>query len=425
MSSHAKSSSAPCRTEGFQRKTRQTCCTLTVLSALGVFLSLQPAIAGPLLEEVRPENTCAEHFADKLASCTPFRCTHPNGMAAIFLPPSDEYIRSRPPRERKRMEAAKASTEKKLATMSPGRRTALRERLTAREEIKGFDSQGRCQTESQPNERTLIRCNYDKQMLTRVVDFIKKARNADNIAVQQSIGMANGQWFSDSRVRINGESVANPMAEALNTGTCKTYRKDPDRGWVSIDQLNRMAHVELKLLENGKPATGHVRVVNRETGKVVFDKDVRGKGKRRINLDPGSYDIEVRSDSPDVSPVHFKDIKLKSSGLFRKDIEFHTITGTLKLTLKAQGKPVNMAIYIKDPDTGKWMYLRDPIHGKKPKFYFKGSSIQLPESLTGRYEVYVTPVTGKGFKPSANARYEKFLLTIKNGETVEKVLSLD
>ena len=272
----------------------------------------------------------------------------------------------------------------------------------------------------------MIRCSYDKETLARIVDFMKQAQNAESISVKHIAGITNGQWFSNSKVRIDGKPVSNPMGEALNTGMCKTYRKDPDRGWVSIDQLNRMAHVELRLLEDGKSATGHIRIIDKDTGKTVFDKEVRDKkGKRRINLKPGTYDIEVRSDNPDVSPVRFKDVKLKSSGLFRKDIEFHAITGTLKLTLKVKGKPVNMAVYIKDPDTGKWMYLRDPIYGKKPNFYFKGDSIQLPESLTGRYEVYATPVTGTGFKPPANARYEKFLVTIKNGETIEKVLSLD
>jgi len=59
-------------------------------------------------------------------------------------------------------------------------------------------------------------------------------------------------------------------------------------------------------------------------------------------------------------------------------------TGTLKLTMNVNGQAANMAVYMHEAETHQWLAVSTKTFGKKPTFYFKSSSIKLPEILTGK-----------------------------------------
>jgi len=393
-------------------------------TAAGIsFLAAPMAQAGSYLDELQVKDTCGTSYADKLASCTPFRCTRPSPMAMMFGFPSKDEIAKMPPERQQKMNKMKTAAEKKMAAMSAQERAALKSKMISALEIKGYDAQGRCQTETGVMPNILIRCAYDAPMLKRVSDFQKMTAKAGHVETHNSSGMVNGKWVSKTITKVDGKIVDNPMAEGLQSGICKTLQKDVDRGWVTLDKLNRMAHIELNLSEHGKHVAGHVRVLNAADGKVVFDKDVAtNKEQRKINLEPGTYDIEISSKNPKLAPVQESGVKLGHGNVFKKDIEFYAITGTLKLTVNVNGQPANMAVYMYEAETHQWLVLKASTFGKKPSFYFKSFSIKLPETLTGKYEVFVTPITGIGFEPPAKAKYKKFLLTIKNGDMAEKTV---
>jgi len=234
--------------------------------------------------------------------------------------------------------------------------------------------------------------------------------------------MVDGKWVTKSVTIIDGKKINNPMIEALNNGVCKTLEKDLDRGWISLDQLNRMSHFKFNLSEHGKHVDGHIQILNAADGKVLFDKDVETrKSMRKINLKPGRFDIKVVSKNAQLAPIWFRGVKLGQANGFERNIEFYAITGKLKLTVNVNGQPTNIAVYMHEAETHQWLTLSAATFGKKPTFYFKSSSIKLPETLTGKYEVHVTPVI-QGFKPPKGATYEKFMITIKNGETVKKTI---
>lgn len=392
---------------------------------LFAFMAAPTARAKSLLDEMQVPDTCGTTYADKLASCTPFRCTKPSPMAMMFGFPSEDEISKMPPERQQKIRKMKAAAEKKMAAMSPQERAAMKARMASALEIKGYDAQGRCQTEASVMPNTLMRCAYDALMLKRVSDFQKIAAKADHVESHNSSRMVDGKWVSKTITKVDGKVIDNPMVETLSNGTCKTLKKDTDRGWVTLDQINRMAHIDLNLSERGKHVPGHVRVLNTSDGKVVFDKDVAtDKGRREINLDPGTYDIEISSKNSELAPVWDRGIKLGKANVFKKNVEFYAIIGILKLTVNVNGQPANMAVYMNDPETHQWLALKASTFGKKPSFYFKSSSIKLPETLAGKYEFFVTPVI-HGFEPPANAKYKKFLLTIKNGDTVEKTVNFD
>jgi len=368
---------------------------------LFALLAVPAAWAGNLLDEMKVENTCGTTYADKLASCTPFRCTRPSPMAMMFGFPSEDELKKMPPEQQQKMRSYMVAAEKKLKAMSLKERGAYKAKMVSTLEIKGFDGQGRCQTRS-GGEDLRLECALDAEQLQKVADF---ARDED-----------------PNHVVIDTESN-NPLQQAMNNGQCRTMVKDAELGWVSMNKMNHMSHFEISLSEHGKHVDGHIKILNAADGKVLFDKDINTSySTRKINLNPGTFDVEVTSKNKQLQPIWFRGVKLGEANVFKKDVEFHAISGTLKLTLNVNSQPQNMAVYMTDPESHQWIYLKAPIFGKEPNFYFKSATIKLPETLTGKYEVFVTPVT-QGFKPSKNAEYQKFLLSIKNGEAVEKTMN--
>lgn len=380
--------------------------TRTLLISVTVSLLTMSAVqAGKLQDSMQIKDTCGKGklYANKLASCTAFQCQKPNFLAAMMGSLPDDAIKKMTLRER----------------------TAMKTRMTSTLKIKGFDTQGHCLTESLLSPDTRQDCAYDKAMLKRVSHYQKIVSNANHVESKNSGEMIKGKWVQKNITKVDGKVIDNPMMETMQNGACKTLLKDADQGWMSIDQMNRMAHIELTLLEHGKPVAGHVNVLNTANGKLIFDKDIAAdKHLRKINIKPGKFNIEIISTNKKLAPVKFQKIKLGAGNSFTKKIEFYAITGTLKLTLKVNGKPTNMAVYMKAPQTHQWLYLKSSIFGKKPSFYFKSANIKLPETLTGKYEVFVTQVI-KGFKAPANAKYKQFLLSIKNGETINKTIQFD
>jgi len=393
--------------------------------AMMIFMGLIASVAqaGSLLDEMQVQDTCGTTYADKLLSCTPFRCQKP-GLMAILIP-SDEALKEMSPKQRQQLEKQKVSTEERLKKMSPEKRAELKARMTSLFEIKGFNAQGQCRTETGMSPKYVMRCAYDAPMLKRVSDYARIIAKADHVESDSSGSTINGKWVTKSVTKVDGKIVDNPLVEAMNKKICKTLKKDADRGRIDIDQMNRMAHIELNLSEHGKHVAGHVKILNTADGKVLFDKDVAAdRQMREINLKPGTFDIKVVSKNSQLSLVWFRGVKLGQANIFRKSIEFYAITGTLNLTSATKGNPSKIAIYITDPDTHKWIYHSFGVNEHEPKFEFLPTSIKLPETLTGKYEVHVTPVI-QGFKPPKGAKYEKFLITIKNGETVEKAVNFD
>jgi len=373
-----------------------------MLCAMMILTGLATSVvqAGSLLDDMLVKDTCGVAYADKLASCTPFRCQKPSSLAAMLGTLPEDAI-------------------KKLTVEE---RVAMKAQMTSVLEIKGYDAQGLCHTETILSPKNRQDCDYDAKMLKRVSDFQNIVVKAGHVESKSNSGMVDGKWVSKTVTKVDGKIIDNPMVETLSNGTCKTLEKDTDRGWVTLDQINRMAHIKLNLSERGKHVAGHVRVLNTADGTVVFDKDVAtDKGRREINLDPGTYDIEISSKNPQLAPIWKRGIKFGKGNALEKDVEFYAVTGTLKLTVNINGQPSNMAVYMHAAETHQWLVLKASTFGKKPSFYFKSSSIKLPETLTGKYEVFVTPVM-HGFEPPAKAKYKKFLLTIKNGDTTEKTV---
>jgi len=369
---------------------------------LATFLTVPAAWAGKFLDEMKVEDTCGTVYADKLASCSPFQCQKPSPMAMMFGFPSEDEFKQVPPEHQEQLRAAMLAAEKKLEAMSAKERAALKAKMVSTLEIKGFDAKGRCQTRA-GTEDSRLECALDADELRKVTDFVRAEEDATHIV-------------------IDTESN-NPLQQAMNNGQCRTMVKDAIVGWMSLDQMNRMSHFEINLSEHGKPVDGHIKILRAADGKVLFDQDVHtGDRQQKINLKPGTFDIKIMSKDPQLAPVRFRGIKLGERNVFKKDVEFYAISGTLKLTLNVNGQAQNMAVYMTDPESHQWIYLQAPVFGKEPKFYFKSATIPLPQTLSGSYEVFVTPVT-QGFKPPKNAKYKNFSLRIRNGEAVKKTIN--
>ncbi len=400
--------------------------SMAVFAMMAWILWIVPEVqAGSLLAQMRVQDTCGTAYADKLASCTPFKCQKPSPMAMMFGFPSEKELATMPPKRRQKMIAAMAKAEKKMQGMSSEKRAELKAKMTSVMEIKGFDVQRRCQIQRILSPENRLDCNFDAPMLKRVSDYGKAIARADHVESESSGETVNGKWVTKSVTIVDGKKIDDPMAEALNNGVCKTRVKDTDLGWVLMNQMNRMSHFDFNLSEYGKHVDGHIQILTAVDGKVLFDKEVKtSKNMRKINLKPGTFDIKVTSKNPQLTPVWFRKVKLGAANLFKKNVEFYAITGTLNLTGAAKGNPSKIAIYMTDPDTNKWIYHSFGIDEHQPVFKFLPTSIKLPETLTGKYEVYVTPVI-QGFKPPKGAKYEKFLITIRNGETVEKAVNFD
>ena len=387
-----------------------------------VCMAISQADAGTFLDEMQVQDTCGTTYADKLLSCTPFRCQKP-GLMAIAMP-SDKALKEMSPKQRQQLEKQKVSTEERLKKMSPEKRAELKARMTLSFEIKGYNAQHQCQIETGISPKYVMRCAYDAPMLKRISDYERIIAKAEHVESDNSGSTINGKWVTKSVTKVDGKVVDNPLAEAMNKKICKTLEKDADQGLIDIDQMNQMAHIELNLSEHGKHVAGHIQILNAADGKVLFDKEIEtSKSMRKINLKPGTFDIKVTSKNPQLASVWFRKVKLGVANVFKKNIEFYAITGTLNLTSASKGNPSKIAIYMTDPDTHKWIYHSFGVDEHEPKFEFLPTSIKLPETLNGKYEVHVTPVI-HGFKPPKDAKYETFLLTIHNGDTVEKTINI-
>ena len=397
-----------------------------MLIAMMVFVALIESVAqaGSLLDEMQVQDTCGTTYADKLSSCTPFKCQKPSPMAMMFGFPSEQELQKMPPEHQKKMRAYMTAAEKKMQSMSPAERAEMKAKMVSTLEIKGYNAQHQCQVETATSPKYVMRCAYDAPMLKRISDYERIIANADHVESESSGSTVNGKWVTKSVTKVDGKIIDNPLVEAMNKKICKSFEKDADQGLIDIDQMNHMSHFEFKLSEHGKPVDGHVQILNAADGKALFDKDVKtSKNMRKINLKPGTFDIKVTSKNPRLAPVWFRGVKLDEANLFRKNIEFYAISGTLKLTSAIKGTPSRIAIYMTDPDTNKWIYHGNGFNEHEPMIHLLPASIRLPETLTGKYEVFVAPVTS-GFKPKKNAKYKHFTLNIHNGEIVEKAIDL-
>jgi|GEM_PF-3614174 len=386
---------------------------------LTTLLAAPLAKAGRLLDEMKVKDTCGTTYADKLASCSPFQCQKPSPMAMMFGFPSEDELQKMPPEQQQKMRQSMAAAEKQMESKSADQRAAMKAKMTSILEIKGPDAQGRCQTATIAIPGQQMDCVLEKPLLAKVADYTRLAATADHIQVKTSSHVVNGKMVTEQVDTINGKEMTNPWTTALNTGQCQMLEEDADLGTVSMDEMNRMSHFEINLLEHGKHVDGHIQILNSADGEILFDKDVKTSLKaREINLQPGTFDIKVASKNPQLAPSWYRGVKLGEANVFRKNVEFYAITGTLKLTVNVDGKPSKgAALYIKDPDTKKWLGTWRT--WKKATFSFVPATIDLPETLTGRYQVYVAPVPS-GLRVPDNATYKDFLLTVKNGEIVEK-----
>lgn len=383
---------------------------LSMALFLGVAFTLittPVAQAGKYLDELQVQDACGTTYAEKLATCTPFKCQKPSPMAMMMVFPSEDEIRKVPPEQEKVMRASMVAAEKKMEAMSEEKRAEMKEKMFATLEIKGRDAQEHCQTSTMGSPTNRMDCVFDAAMLQKISEFTKAAEESNHIKFDTSLNSGN------------------PWQDALQNGQCKAFSKDSDAGWMTMDQMNRMAHIKLNISEHGKPVAGHIRILNAADGTPLFDKDVRTDQRmRKINLEAGTFDIEVKSMNPELAPVWFRGKQISEAHIFKKDVEFYAITGTLKLTVTLDGKPSYAGVYMTDPENEKWVYGNlSMAFGNKARFHFSPTSINLPDSLTGRYEVFVTAVPKKSsLRVPENAKYQKFSLSIKNGETVEKTL---
>jgi len=384
-------------------------------------LLASPAWAGKLLDEMIVPDTCGTAYANKLASCSPFRCSRPGPFA--MTAPSENELAKMSSKQRQKMERQKASAEERLKKMSSEQRVAMKAKMTVGFEIKGLDAQGSCQTITTMTPTSRQECTLDESMRKRISDYDKLVSKSTSIEVESTSHIVNGKMVTEQTDTIDGKVIVNPLVEAYSSGQCKVVSKTPDKGWVSLNQMNRMAHIELNLSEHGKPVGGHIQVLNSSDGKVLFDKNVEtSQSPRKINLKPGTFDIKAVSTDPQLAPVWFREIKLGEANLFTKKVEFYAISGTLELTVRLNGKKSRFGVYMTDPDTKEWIFKSHSAIGKKPVFQFSPASITLPESLSGRYDVFVATVPERSFKVPDDAKYQQFHLTIKNGETVEKTV---
>lgn len=245
--------------------------------------------AGGLVDQMIPEDSCGVVYADKLASCTPFHCTQPSPLAMMFGFPSDEEIAGMPPEQQQKIHNMKAEAEKKMAAMSLEQRAAMKAKMTSVQEIKGYDAQGRCQTLTQPAPDQHMSCTFDKAMLQRVVDYTRRAANADHIQISASSHLEDGRMVTKQTDMIDGKSTSNPWKDALDNGQCKFLMKDDDRGFVTENQLNRIRKTSSAPKASGSTPAGHKKPTqtgNKDKSNTLFILDASGSMWGQINGKP-------------------------------------------------------------------------------------------------------------------------------------------
>lgn len=154
------------------------------------------AQAGNLLDELQVQDTCGTAYADKLSSCTPFRCIKPSPMAMMFGFPSEAELKKMPAQRQQKMRIAMAQTEQKLKAMSPQERAAMTAKMTSTLEVKGYDSTGRCQTSTLAIPGQQMDCSLDKTLLVKFVDYTRLAAKAEHIQVKSESRLVNGKMLT-------------------------------------------------------------------------------------------------------------------------------------------------------------------------------------------------------------------------------------
>ncbi len=198
-----------------------------------ILITMSVANAGefPLLTQMQIKNTCDVIYADKLASCIPFRCSKPGIMAMTV--PSKNDLQKMSPNQRQQLKKQMASAETRLKKMSPEKRAQLKDRTTSHFEIKGFDTQGRCQTSTMATPKYRQDCRLDKTMLRRVADYVRVASKANDIEIKSTSRLVNGKMVTEQTDIIDGKAMVNPWQSALRNGQCKVLEK-VSTGWKSV-----------------------------------------------------------------------------------------------------------------------------------------------------------------------------------------------
>ena len=193
-----------------------------VFSAIVViFMTLPWAYAGNLLDELKVTDTCGTVYADKLASCSPFQCQKPSPMAMMFGFPSEDELNKMPLDKQKKMRAAMIAAEKKMATMPPKKLAEMKAKMVSFLKIKGFDRQGSCQTTTIAIPGQQLDCSFDKNILSKVVNYTRVAATADHIQVKSSSHLVNGKMVTKQIDTIDGKEMSNPWQQAIEKGQCK------------------------------------------------------------------------------------------------------------------------------------------------------------------------------------------------------------
>ena len=176
---------------------------------------------GDLLKEMVVPDTCGTAYADKLASCTPFRCRKPSPMAMTSGIPSEAELNKMPPEQQQEIRNSMAAAEEKIAAMSPQERADMKAKMTSMLEIKGLDAHDLCQTVTVAIPGQQIDCALDKSMLQHFSEYTRFAAGAEHIQMSSTSHLVDGKMVTEQVDVIDGKSMTNPWKEALDSGQCK------------------------------------------------------------------------------------------------------------------------------------------------------------------------------------------------------------
>jgi len=195
---------------------------MAVFASIGMIMLATSAVqAGSLLDEMQVPDTCGASYADKLASCTPFRCSKPGPMTMMSGFPAEDELNKMPLARQQKMRESKAAAEKKIAAMSPQARAAMKARMTSVLEIKGYDAQGRCRTSTLAIPGQRLDCTLGKTLLQHFADYTRVAASAKHIQMESTSRLVNGKMVTEQVDVIDGKPMSNPWKEAFDNGQCK------------------------------------------------------------------------------------------------------------------------------------------------------------------------------------------------------------
>lgn len=197
------------------------------VSLLLVSLTTSVVQAGKLLDEIQVPDTCGTSYADKLASCTAFRCTKPSPLAMMSGFPSEAELKKMPAEKQQEIREYMVAAEKKIAAMSPEKMAALKKRMVSTLVIKGYDVQGRCQTTSIAIPGQQLDCALDKTMLEKFVVYARQPVNTKNTQVKSESRLVNGKMVTTQMDMKSSKVISNPWQQALDNGQCKLVDSRP------------------------------------------------------------------------------------------------------------------------------------------------------------------------------------------------------